>query len=65
MRGAVRAAFYPEEFLKWLNQKYNLGVKDVAVVYENSGYGVSTAGGVFTVTRAEASAEPPSPRATR
>jgi branched-chain amino acid transport system substrate-binding protein len=34
------------EFLKWLNQKYNLGLKDVAVVYENSGYGVSTAGGI-------------------
>ena len=32
------------EFLKWL--KYKLGVKDVAVVYENSGYGVSTAGGI-------------------
>jgi branched-chain amino acid transport system substrate-binding protein len=34
------------EFLKWLNDKYKLGIKDVAVVYENSGYGVSTAGGV-------------------
>ncbi len=27
--------------------------------------GTLTAGGAFTVTRAEASAEPPSPRATR
>ncbi len=34
------------EFLRWLNEKYKLGIKDVAVVYENSGYGVSTAGGV-------------------
>jgi len=34
------------QFLKWLNEKYKLGIKDVAVVYENSGYGVSTAGGV-------------------
>ena len=34
------------QFLKWLNDKYKLGIKDVAVVYENSGYGVSTAGGV-------------------
>lgn len=34
------------QFLKELNEKYNLGIKDVAVVYENSGYGVSTAGGI-------------------
>lgn len=34
------------EFLKALNEKYKLGIKDVAVVYENSGYGVSTAGGI-------------------
>jgi branched-chain amino acid transport system substrate-binding protein len=33
-------------FLKELNEKYKLGIKDVAVVYENSGYGVSTAGGI-------------------
>jgi branched-chain amino acid transport system substrate-binding protein len=34
------------EFLQTLNDKYKLGIKDVAVVYENSGYGVSTAGGI-------------------
>lgn len=34
------------EFMRWLNEKYNLGIKDVAVVYENSGYGVSTASGI-------------------
>jgi branched-chain amino acid transport system substrate-binding protein len=34
------------EFLQLLNRKYKLGIKDVAVVYENSGYGVSTAGGI-------------------
>jgi branched-chain amino acid transport system substrate-binding protein len=34
------------QFLKWLSDKYKLGIKDIAVVYENSGYGVSTAGGV-------------------
>ena len=34
------------EFLKWLNDKYKLGIKDVAVVYENSGYGQSTAEGI-------------------
>jgi branched-chain amino acid transport system substrate-binding protein len=34
------------EFLKWLNEKYKLGIKDVAVVYENSGYGTSTAEGI-------------------
>ena len=34
------------EFLKWLNAKYKLGIKDVAVVYENSGYGQSTAEGI-------------------
>lgn len=37
------------EFLKWLNEKYKLGIRDVAVVYENSGYGVSTAGGIKDV----------------
>ncbi len=34
------------EFMKWLNEKYKLGIKDIAVVYENSGYGTSTADGI-------------------
>lgn len=34
------------DFLKWLNEKYKLGITKVAVVYENSGYGVSTAAGI-------------------
>lgn len=34
------------QFLKELNEKYGLGIKDVAVVYENSGYGVSTASSI-------------------
>jgi branched-chain amino acid transport system substrate-binding protein len=38
------------QFLKELNEKYKLGIKDVAVVYENSGYGVSTAGGIKDIT---------------
>jgi branched-chain amino acid transport system substrate-binding protein len=33
-------------FMKWLNDKYKLGIKDIAVVYENSGYGTSTADGI-------------------
>ena len=37
------------EFLKWLNEKYKLGIKDVAVVYENSGYGTSTADGIKVI----------------
>jgi branched-chain amino acid transport system substrate-binding protein len=38
------------QFLKFLNDTYKLGIKDVAVVYENSGYGVSTAGGIKDIT---------------
>ncbi|MDK2798480.1 MAG: branched-chain amino acid transport system substrate-binding protein [Clostridiales bacterium] len=34
------------EFLKALNKDFGLGIKKVAVVYENSAYGVSTAKGV-------------------
>ncbi len=34
------------EFLKWLNAEYKLGITKVAVVYENSSYGVSTATGI-------------------
>ncbi len=34
------------QFLKFLNEKFKLGITKVAVVYENSGYGVSTAAGI-------------------
>ncbi|MDN5361640.1 MAG: branched-chain amino acid transport system substrate-binding protein [Moorella sp. (in: firmicutes)] len=39
------------DFLKWLNDKYKLGIKNIAVVYENSGYGVSTAAGVKDIAQ--------------
>ncbi len=39
------------DFLKALNEEFNLGIKKVAIVYENSAYGVSTAEG--TKARAE------------
>ena len=37
------------QFLKDLNSKYSLGLKNVAIVYENSGYGVSTASSIKEV----------------
>jgi branched-chain amino acid transport system substrate-binding protein len=39
-------------FLKTLNEKYNLGITKVAVVYENSGYGVSTASSIKDIAAA-------------
>lgn len=39
------------EFLKYLNTQYNLGITKVAIVYENSAYGVSTAKGVRDIAK--------------
>ncbi|HEY3364965.1 MAG TPA: ABC transporter substrate-binding protein [Symbiobacteriaceae bacterium] len=39
------------EFLKYLNATYNLGLKDVAIVYENSAYGESTSKGSMEIAK--------------
>ncbi|HBE76989.1 MAG TPA: hypothetical protein DDW65_04295 [Firmicutes bacterium] len=38
-------------FFKYINDKYKLGLTKAAIVYENSGYGVSTAEGIQTLAQ--------------
>lgn len=39
------------EFLQYLNKEFNLGLKNVAIVYENSAYGESTSKGSMDIAK--------------